>query len=1004
MLSAIRIQGEAAVALALDDAVLGWLVGAAGSGLMSRLRDPVRAAMRKVVQDAVEASVAEVADHLDGDQVKHLRSALLVLNTALNVDGAPVTSEAELRYAVHAWTTALNEAPFGGPGYLTGVGVDPHRLADALADHILAGIHRDACGSGALNDLAGWLWRDGATAQLARIEDKIDTAVSTMEPAGGGLPGGTPDFTGRQQTLDELGERVQAHDPAGIVVAIHAVDGMAGVGKTELALRAAHQHKHRYPDGQYFINLHGYTEGITPISPETALEELLRQAGVPGSAIPADLAGRQARWQALMAGQRAIVLLDNALDAEHVRHLLPGSPACLVLITSRSRMTGLRGVSTLPLDVLPSDEAVELFIRLTGAHRRPAQEAATRVVELVGRLPVAIEAAAGQVQADLSVAELVGDLANAKRDQQIMEDTGPLGAGIRAALDTSLQRLSHGHQEALFALGVLPGPTIGVPQFAAIANPPVEDARQALRALAQRNLVKAARDPAGRPRYEMHDLVREFARQQARSRLPEARRSAAIAQLGAWYGTVLTALGRLWAATDSQPEESDVEGLNLVRASEARAWLVAEQENLLAFAEAATGVPAADVCRRAAQRLHSLGFNTTAGVLFRRAAATYRRFGIRDGEANARLGLGSVAAITSDYRAAGEHLQVAQSIYEEIGDLNGTADAWHWLGEIARSKGDFAVAGEYYRAAQVTFRRTGNQDGEAGAHRGLANLSLLTGDLAAAREQYHAALAISEQADDWHGRATALCGLGWVTKAIGETGTALEHLHAAKAISEQHGNPDGEAEAHRGLGDVAASTGGRSTAVGHYRLALAIYERTGNRSGQAHAHAGLGHLAVVRKDYKTAAERFHEAMVISKQIGERSAEAHARWDLGDVARLSGDYPAAIEHFRAAQGIHEEIGHQIGQAAAQLGLGDIARLSGYYRTAIEHFSVALAIYESTGNRSGKAEALHGLGIVANAQGSKQKARDQWQMALTIYEEIGSPSAASVRDLLNQPDQA
>jgi predicted ATPase len=142
---------------------------------------------------------------------------------------------------------------------------------------------------------------------------------------------------------------------------------MAGVGKTELALHAAHQHKHRYPDGQYCLNLHGYTQGVAPMPPDAALAELLRQAGVPDKEIdPLGLADRQARWQALMAGQRAMVLLDNVLDVAQVQPLLPMSPDCLVLITSRTRLTGLPGAKPLPLDVLAPDDAIELLGCLAG--------------------------------------------------------------------------------------------------------------------------------------------------------------------------------------------------------------------------------------------------------------------------------------------------------------------------------------------------------------------------------------------------------------------------------------------------------------------------------------------------------------------------------------------------------------------------------------------------------------------------------------------------------------
>lgn len=216
--------------------------------------------------------------------------------------------------------------------------------------------------------------RGGQGGQVGDRNIQYNTFINqsaAAELAGGGLPGEVADFTGREEVLGQLGRQIGRHDPAGVAVAVHSIDGMGGVGKTALAVHLAHEHAGRYPDGAFFIDLHGYTPGIAPAPPEAALDQLLRDAGVPASAIPAGLGPRQVRWRSLMAVRRALIVFDNAVNSDQVRPLLPGAAGCLVLITSRRRLTGLPEVYPLALSVLTPQEAASLFSRIAGAQRCP---------------------------------------------------------------------------------------------------------------------------------------------------------------------------------------------------------------------------------------------------------------------------------------------------------------------------------------------------------------------------------------------------------------------------------------------------------------------------------------------------------------------------------------------------------------------------------------------------------------------------------------------------------
>jgi hypothetical protein len=421
----------------------------------------------------------------------------------------------------------------------------------------------------------------------------------------GGLPGGTPDFVGREKALTELRHRIEAHDATGTVVAIHAVDGMPGVGKTALAIHATHLYKDRYPGGQFFIDLHGYTPGVPPMTPEAALEELLRQTGMP-EVLPRDLGSLQARWRSIMSRRQAIVLLDNVLDVNQVLPLLPMSASCLVLITSRPRLIALPGARSLFLDVLRQEEATVLFVRIVGQDRCQDLAMVAQVTRLVGQLPLAVEMVAGRMLADatMTVSELATDLAQTR---QRLEEASPQDAGVRTAFSLSIAHMDVSLRQAFRMLGVHPGPIVGVPQFAAIAEISITEAARKLRALTEQNLITLSADLVGHRRYLLHDLVRDFAREEADTFVPSAVRSAAITRLTAWYKTAIEALERMQQAGGT--EITTPTGLVLNNPAGIRKWLISEQSNMLALAEVATDDDASLIVAEFARWLFLLSFS-----------------------------------------------------------------------------------------------------------------------------------------------------------------------------------------------------------------------------------------------------------------------------------------------------------------------------------------------------------------------------------------------------------
>jgi tetratricopeptide (TPR) repeat protein len=948
------------VAIGLDDALLSWLVASVGDSLVHRLHgDPARAAMRKVVEEAIAGTVDEFARGLGDDSVEHLRASLLVRNMGVSDERVKVTNEADLRAALHTWTAALDHPEFGEPGYLSDLGLDPGLLADALTRRITDSIRRNGQGGGPLNPLAEWLWRHELTADVGKIKQdlgELRRMVGPPRPYGCSLPGGTQEFVGRKQVLAELARRVEGHDPAGTVVAIHAVDGMAGVGKTELALHAAHQYKYRYPDGQYFLNLNGYTEDIEPMSPYAALEELLRQAGVTSTEIPPDLPGRQARWRALMARQRALVLLDNALDVAQVRPLLAMSPGCLVLITSRTRLAGLPGAKPLPLDVLTQVDAIDLFRRLVGPDRCTNLRAVVEVVRRVGHLPLSIEILAGRMRGDptLTVAELATDLVSATAR---LDETSPPGAGVRAAFEISIRRLDQSSLRAFWALGLHPGPLVGVPQFGALANLSTSHARSVLRTLAESNLVKPAPECVGQRRYEFHDLMREFAREQAELHLSEDR-SVAFTRLATWYARALTVVEAVWEAVNTDEETgSEVSGLCLTGPSEARAWLVAEQANLLAFA--AHGVGAADVCLRSAQKLCELRHHATARALHQAALKKYRQVSDKGGEAAALSGLGEVGRSAGDHPTACEHFLAALAIYQQAGNRVLEAETLLCLGHVALDARDYSLAVEHY----------------------------------------HAALNILGEAGDRSGEAAALQGLGLVARSVGDYPTAKSHHLAALAIYEQIGHMAGQFSELWSLGSLAQFTGDFPDATAHFYVALAIAQQSGRRAEEAKALCSLGHVLQLIGNPQAAGEQFQGALAIFQEIADRVGENDALFGLAEATKVMGDYPTARKHYCAALANSQRTEQRAGEAFSLLGLGSVALAVGDVLHAGERFHAGLIIFQEIEDRKGEAIALYWLGQLAKECGRRGEARERWQSALEMHAQPGSVFAMGVQGALD-----
>ncbi|HST67151.1 MAG TPA: BTAD domain-containing putative transcriptional regulator [Mycobacteriales bacterium] len=512
---------------------------------------------------------------------------------------------------------------------------------------------------------------------LVRVHQQVLRADPALDRPGAApctLPYDLPDFAGRTADLTRLLEPA----PGGAVV-ISAIDGMAGIGKTALAVHAAHRLAPSYPDGQLFCDLHAHTAGAAPLTPAAALERLLRMLGVPPEAIPEDLDGRAARWRAELAGRRVLVVLDNAAGAAQVRPLLPGSPRSLVLVTSRRRLGVLEGATVLSLDVLPPAEAVALFAAVAGV----SDPAAAEVVELCGFLPLAIRIAATRLahRPEWTVATLAGRLRSARLAELTLADRG-----VGPAFALSYGQLAPAERRLFRLLGLHPGTDFDAWSAAALAGTTPARAEALLESLVDAHLLR----PYGANRYTFHDLLRSYAREVAPK--DGGRRLHDYFLAAATAATDLVSPGtRRFTPAAAPPRHlpalSDVD--------DALAWLAAEHHTLVAIALGADDWQLACVLRTYFEhRGHFADWRATSEHALAHADPL--------GTVLLRFGLGSLAMWTDRLAEGMEHFRLALA----GADPDIEAAALTSLGMLAHLDGRDAEAAGYLRRALTHEGRT----------------------------------------------------------------------------------------------------------------------------------------------------------------------------------------------------------------------------------------------------------------------------------------------------------
>ena len=687
---------------------------------------------------------------------------------------------------------------------------------------------------------------------------------------------------------------------------MHAISGMAGIGKTALAVRAAHQLAAQYPDGQIFLGLQAHTPGQPPVAAAEALAILLQTAGVDARQIPAGLEARARLWRHWLAGKRMLLLLDDAADSEQVRPLLPGTPGSLVLVTGRQELAALEDAHPVRLEVLDADEAAGLLVRLAARPGLDAEDpAVAQIAALCGNLPLALGILGRRLRHSpaWTPADLAADLTLA-RDRLAQMHTESVS--VAAAFDLSYQDLSDAQQRMFRRLGLHLGSDIDAWAAAALAGVGPDDAQGLLQALCHQNLIT---EPT-RGRYRFHDLIREHARALAGAQDPAAEREAAIGRLLDYYQCAAdraeALLARQTAAsTRLRRAAPGAETPGLPDREHALSWARAERANLFACLDhaAATGQAARVVALTAgvAALLRHDGPWAEAIDRHTTAAEYARRLGDRLSQANALDELGIVRRLTGDYRSAAEAQEEALRIYSHLGNRLGQANALSHLGYVRSLTDDYPQAAAELREALALYRALGDRIGQPDALNHLGTVLRLTGDFQGAAQTLEEALSLCRELGYRQGEANALIYLGAVRRRTGDFQGAAESLEQALGIFLDLEHRLGQANALSSLGSVWQETGDYQAAAKADQEALDIYRDLGNRLGQANALGDLGIVSRQTGDLQAAAAAQEESLGIYRDLGDQMGQANALNELGILSLLRGDLDRAQECHRTGSG-------------------------------------------------------------------------------------------------------
>jgi tetratricopeptide (TPR) repeat protein len=701
------------------------------------------------------------------------------------------------------------------------------------------------------------------------------TGVARVVPAQ--LPTDVDAFTGRATELAELDHHLALTSATSTAVMISVVSGTAGVGKTALAVRWAHRVQDCFPGGQLYVNLRGYDPG-PPMTPEQALEGFLRALDVPVDKIPVGMEAKAGLYRSLLNGRRVLVVLDNAHTAEQVRPLLPGSPGCLVVVTSRNRLSGLlarNGAHRVNLDPLPPSEAVLLLRQIIGVARVEAEpDMAVELARRCAYLPLALRISAERVASHphTTLADLAGELADERDRLNVLIADEDETTAVRSVFLWSYRTLAPAVARLFRLLGLHAGPDISLPSAAVLAGTTPPQARQLLDVLTGVHLL----EQTGHDRYRFHDLLRLYAAERAAAEESDHDRATAVRRVLAWYLHTADAAGRVltpqWRYVPLDSPEADFPPLVFVTYHQAVKWCEAERANLVAAtrhaAECGQHVIAwklpAVLWNFFLLRGHWHDWITTHETGLAATHYLHDRYG----EAWIANNLGDGYRGLGRFDEALDHLQQALAAWRELYDRWGEGWTLYNLGTTYRSMGRFDDALEHYQQALARGRKMGKPWGEAWALHSLATTYRSMGRFDDALEHYQQALARGRKMGKPWGEAWALHSLATTYRSMGRFEDAFDHYHQALLVRREINDRWGEGWTLHSVAITYRDLGRFDDALDHYHQALLVYRKINDSWGEGRTLYNIGELLHDTGHLAEARGSWHQALAIFEDLGD----------------------------------------------------------------------------------------------------------------------------------------
>ncbi|MBM9505123.1 AfsR/SARP family transcriptional regulator [Actinacidiphila acididurans] len=873
----------------LDHSVVERMAGEADK---VRAADPARA--RELLGTALEMWHGEPLAGLPGPYAETQRTRLAEWHLSL------IETRFELDLDLGAHAEAVSE--------LTALSAE-HPLRERLRALLMLALYRSGRQAEALGlyaDTRRLLADDlgiDPSAELSELHQRIleaDPALAAPPSAQAGpaeivrpaqLPATVPDFTGRVTMVRELGEQLSAasqHD--GGVMAVSAVAGIGGVGKTTLAVHVAHAAKDDFPDGQLYVDLQG--TDARPAEPEAVLGAFLRALGVPNAAIPETLAERAALYRSTLNGRRVLTLLDNAYDAAQIRQLLPGTPGCAALVTSRVRMVDLAGAHLVDLDVMSPEEALQLFTRIVGEERvRSERQAALDVVAACGFLPLAIRIAAARLAArrTWTVSVLARKLADHRRR---LDELRAGDLAVKATFALGYGHLSPAQARAFRLLSLPDGPDISLDAAAAVLDLDPYATEELLEALVDISLIESAA-PA---RYRFHDLLRLYARERAEHDESDITRCEALSRLLDFY---LASAANAYALESPGDRMLDHlaptrrTGLSFATREGALDWLFAEGQALLAAVQQAADGGCQGRTRRAVDLMLAAWDLMESGIYPRQYEQAARALVTTSHdcadelvEGRARVLVAQLLRMNGLFAESDEEARLAQVVGQAAADPLTCSYAPNVRGIIAYKDRRFEECAAFHTAALEAFRADHNKHGEASALANLGWAQLGLNDPVAAVATCQQVLAIHRELDSGRGLGNGLYALSIPLTSTGRLDEAMACLTEALPIFRESRQQFWEGMTLYRLAGVYLASGRWREAASHVEQALVILREVGGEWRTANALTMLGR-ALARLDQPVRAHAcWRDALGIYAALGSPEADEVRRLLGGEASSSS----------------------------------------------------------------------------------------------------------------------